>query len=113
LDSAAEIVDTTGFPDGITIYIQCDDTLLQKTGWKLKKRPDQSIVFNISGKNVTLGKCVIETYNANGQLLKTIDSETNQMDDSQDGTDRNKLVEELFLNHITFNAYEATTLTFG
>ena len=38
---------------------------------------------------------------------------TDQMDDSQDGTDRNKLVEELFLNHITFNAYEATTLTFG
>ena len=57
---SGEVVDTTMFPDNITIYVDAKDVDLATTGWKIKKLPGQSIVFNIPGDNVFISKEIVE-----------------------------------------------------
>lgn len=107
-------VDTTAFPDGITIYV--DAAGLNWTNLvKIKKLENQSIVFNIPGDNINIkgaSSDVVTIYEKDdqGNLTKKISMGTNTAGNG--GGENNDNVENYILNHIVYNAYEATRLTF-
>ena len=103
-------VDTTQFPDGKTIYVDCSDCkdTIAADGWIIKKLPNQSIVFNIPGENVTIGQFTAYEYNESGTELRSAKTETDAKDDGTSA--KNRLVDSIIFDHISFNAYQAKTL---
>ena len=107
-------VDTTMFPDNVTIYIDASDLNIGEPGWTIKKLKGQSIVFNIPGNKVTIAKEVVSVYerDENGNL-KVVEEGIDANTGGNGGNPaKNKAVEDYILNHITFNAYEASYVEF-
>ena len=106
---SGDTVDTTMFPDNVTIYVDASDVNLATTGWKIKKLPGQSIVFNIPGDSVHISKEIVEIYDPNEPttMLRSVDANTGG---NGGNAAHNKDVENDILNHIVFNAFEARTL---
>ena len=101
------VLDTTGFEDNITIYVDATNLLgvmSTVTDWNIKKRPGQSIVLNIPGSNITLQKNSVQVLQPDG-TFKTVDAQTNENDDGT--STKNREVDKEILSHIFFNLYEA------
>ena len=112
-------VDTTGFPDGTTIYINADGILnsIKHGGWHINKLPNQSIVFNItkasngsistdyagSQDGITIGEFYVDTE-YNGEKV-SVQSTTSAKNDDKEWNQR---ADEVILSHITFNVTNAT-----
>ncbi len=103
-------VDTTQFPDGKTIYVDCTDCkdIIGTSGWIINKLPNQSIVFNIPGENVSIGEFHVNVYNESGEKIDESGSTTDARDDGT--SEKNRKVDEIIFDHISFNAYQAKTL---
>ena len=110
-NEANPVIDTTMFPDNKTIYVNVDPKIVTTNGWVLNKLPGQSVVFNIPGDTVTIShnKVKIYDFNNNGQLVlqRTVDGNTGANGGNEAD---NTLIENDILNHVVFNAFEATTL---
>ena len=107
-------VDTTVFPDGITIYVDAAG-LNWKDVVRITKLENQTIVFNIPGDNINIqgadsNVVTICRKNSDGTVgaIKTIGTNTA----GNGGGTNNDDVENYILNHIVYNAYEATRMTF-
>ena len=107
-------VDTTQFPDGKTIYVDCSNcsSVIATSGWIINKLPNQSIVFNIPGENVNIGEFHVYVYDESGILVDESGSTTDARDgiDGNQLSEKNRTVDRVVFNHIFFNAYEAKTL---
>ena len=103
-------VDTTQFPDGKTIYVDCTDCkdIIGTSGWIINKLPNQSIVFNIPGENVSIGEFHVNVYDESGTKIDESGSTTDAKDDGT--SEKNRKVDEIIFDHISFNAYQAKTL---
>ncbi|MBR4576659.1 MAG: Cna B-type domain-containing protein [Clostridia bacterium] len=114
------LIDTRLFPEGKTIYVDCTDVrdIIAAGGWHIQKLPGQSIVFNIPGTgNVNIGEFYVEVYdpdnpdtlkdltNDHGKPENPVQSTTNALNGDKC---KNQAVDDVILEHITFNAYEAT-----
>ena len=115
------LLDTTGFPDNSTIYVNADGimgAISQDGGLRINKLPGQSIVFNISqggtqGAPLTIGEFYVnanldpadfepgEKYAGEDQWVK---STTAALDGDPE---HNQLVDDVIFEHITFNATNA------
>ena len=95
-------VDTTQFPDGKTIYVDCSDCkdTIAADGWIIKKLPNQSIVFNIPGENVTIGQFTAYEYNESGTELRSAKTETDAKDDGTSA--KNRLVDSIIFLPLSF-----------
>ena len=108
-------LDTTSLPDNVTIYVDASDFDLAHGGWKLKKLEGQTIVFNIPGSNVKIegsSQKTFEIYKRDentGALEKVVDIDSNTGGNGGDSGE-NELLEKYILNHIVYNAYDATYL---
>ncbi|MBR2663518.1 MAG: Cna B-type domain-containing protein, partial [Clostridia bacterium] len=106
-------IDTTMFPDDVTIYVDASEMTdkIATTGWTIAKLPGQSIVFNIPGQSVVVDKEIVDVYDydEDGKLtkLRSVDANTGG---NGGNAAHNANVENDILNHIVFNAYEATDL---
>ncbi len=107
-------VDTTQFPDGKTIYVDCSNCsgVIATDGWIINKLPNQSIVFNIPGENVRITEFHVNVYDESGTLVDESGSTTDAKDgiDGNPLSEKNRTVDRVVFNHIFFNAYEAETL---
>ena len=110
LSQNEKTIDTTMFPDNTTIYVDCSDCAgtIGTSGWIINKLPGQSIVFNIPGKNVTVGEFTVNVYDENGNKIEDVKSNTDAKDDGTSA--QNRKVDRIIFDHISFNAYEAETL---
>ena len=109
-----KVLDTTAFPDNITIYVDATDLDIGQTGWEIKKLEGQSIVLNIPGDNVHISKEYVYVYkkNEDGSLETVVDKLDSNTGGNGGNKDHNNAVENHILNHIVFNAYEAENVTF-
>ena len=110
LSGNKKTLDLTQFPDNTTIYVDCSDMVdvVATDGWVIEKRPGQSIVFNVPGAGtVKIGEFTVRTKDADGNVVVEVQSTTSALDGDPA---RNKLVDDVILEHITFNAYEASGL---
>ena len=105
------VLDTTGFEDGKTIYVDADGILssISTSGWKINKLPNQSIVFNIkaassSGEGdsaiLNLGEFTVDPNDGEGSVASTTSAKNGN-------PELNQRVDEVILGHITFNAVNA------
>ena len=103
-------VDTTQFPDRVTIYVDCTNCneVIATSGWIINKLPNQSIVFNVPGENVKIGEFHVNVYDTEGNKIDESGSTTDATDDGT--SPKNRKVDEIIFDHISFNAYEAKTL---
>ncbi|MBQ8069184.1 MAG: hypothetical protein IJ201_12665, partial [Solobacterium sp.] len=113
-DNNNRVIDTTSFPDDITIYIDATGYDFSNPGWHIKKLEGQSIVFNIPGDHVTISKEVVSVYkkNADGSLTELVKELNSNTDGNGGEKEHNSNVENYILNHIVFNAYEAKKVDF-
>lgn len=112
------IVDTTGFPDGTTIYVNADGFLksIGKGGWKINKLPNQSIVFNINAESNDYTVTDNETKQSKAALQigkfyvypndggARVESTTSAMNGDKA---LNQRVDDVILSHIFFNVTTA------
>ena len=104
------VLDFTDYPDNTTIYVDCTDIkdkIVATDGWQIKKRENQSIVFNVPGESVRIGEFKVLVYDHEDELIETVNSTTVALDGN---TAINQKVDDVILNHITFNCYDAKTL---
>ncbi|MBR0410643.1 MAG: Cna B-type domain-containing protein [Eubacterium sp.] len=103
-------LDFRDYPDNTTIYVDCtniNEKIIKTQGWNIYKLENQSIVFNIPGESAYVGEFYVSVYDTDGTLkVDKVQSTTQALDADQT---HNKLVDDVILNHITFNAYQATT----
>ena len=105
-------LDLTQFPDNTTIYVDCTDMagVIAGSGgaWHINKYPGQSIVFNMPGTGtVKVSEFYVHLFDKNGNETEEVKSTTSAMDGDPA---HNKRVDEVIMEHITFNAYEASAL---
>ena len=106
------LVDTTEYPDGVTLYIDATNLNMAQTGWKIKKLENQTLVFNILKPTVTISKEEVYVYKRENGNLVSIFKDSNGNDTflnantGGNGGDagHNANVEKYILNHIVFNA---------
>ena len=113
LSGNEKTVDTTQFPDGTTIYVDCTNCkdVIATSGWIINKLPNQSIVFNIPGETVSIGEFHTNVYAKAGDETP-IDDVGSTTDAKDTGTsEKNRKVDRIIFDHISFNAYEAKTLS--
>ena len=110
LSGNRKTIDTRQFPDGKTIYVDCTDCtgVIETSGWIINKLPNQSIVFNIPGENVKVGEFHVNVYDESGNKLDETGSTTDARDDGT--SEKNRKVDTIIFDHISFNAYQAKTL---
>lgn len=110
-------VDTTGYPDGTTIYVDADGILnsIGAGGWRINKLPNQSIVFNIKAtSNYTVTDDVdhlahpaikIGEFKVNPNDGGTeVNSTTSAMNGDPE---LNQRVDNVIFSHIFFNVVNA------
>ena len=116
-DGSNFTVDTTGFPDGTTIYVDADGILnsIGAGGWHINKLPNQSIVFNIKAQsNTTVNDAVDGTVPAIKIGEFTVNpndggSEVNSTTSAMNGNQAlNQRVDDVIFSHIFFNVVNAT-----
>ena len=110
LSGNEKTLDLTQFPDNTTIYVDCSDMegVIAGGGWHINKYPGQSVVFNMPGSGtVRVGEFYVHLIDENGNETEKVQSTTAAMDGDPA---RNQRVDEVILEHITFNAYEASAL---
>ena len=101
-------IDTSMFPDNTTIYVDPRNMDLSQGGGTITKLPGQTIVFNISDENVKISQFYVQEVNADGTPKgNAVFSNTGA---NGGDADSNRRIEEAILNHIVFNAYNATKL---
>ena len=119
-DSEHYTLDTTGFADGTTIYVDADGILnaIANNGLTINKLPNQSIVFNINAassdpnapegqRKIKIGKFFVDPNDGNG----IVDPSTVPYGGTSDEDKaKNKRVDDVILSHITFNVTEATNV---
>ncbi|MBQ9329359.1 MAG: hypothetical protein IJ225_12610, partial [Solobacterium sp.] len=112
--AGGKVVDTTSFPDNTTIYIDSTDLIIDQPGWTIKKLEGQSIVLNIPGDTVDISKEVVSVYkyDENGNLVPVKENLDSNTGGNGGNKEHNADVEEYILNHIVFNAYEASKVNF-
>ena len=111
-DNDGTIISFTDYPDNTTLYVDAGSNWFSQAGCIIEKLEGQTIVFNLPGRRVDLYKerVTVKRRNADG-TLETIVSKLNSNTDGQGGdSSHNTEVENHILNHIIFNAYEATEL---
>lgn len=104
-------LDFTQYPDGKTIYVNCDNiqNMIANGGWNIIKLENQSIVFNLSGTDVSIGEFYVTVYDTNGvKKYDKVQSTTSALNGDQT---KNLIVDNVILRHITFNAYNATKVS--
>ena len=98
-------IDTTNFPDGVTIYLDGDDyvdAIKQDLGVSIKKNPNQLIVFNFdSTEELTIGKIQVDS----GSGYKNTNTETGQF-----GSEQNTAA-DLVAQQVVWNMASAKTAT--
>ena len=98
-------IDTTMFPDGKTIHINADNVNLSQGGGTIYKLPGQTIVFNMTGTDVTVSEFYVQEVNEDGTLKgEKVFSNT---DGNGGSREKNLRIEEAILDHIVFNAPNA------
>ena len=112
-------LDTTGYPDGTTIYVDADGILeaIQQGGWHINKLPNQSIVFNIYAlsntqvdddiTNQPVDAIKIGKFDVNPndpRITEPVESTTSALNGDPA---LNQRVDEVILSHITFNVVNA------
>ena len=109
--SDIKIVDFTDFPDNTTIYVDCTDivdSIIKVDGWEIYKKANQSIVFNVPGNEVEIHDFNVTVFDDAGNItVDKLHSTTQALDGDQV---LNRTVDDVILNHITFNCYEAEKL---
>ena len=112
-------LDTTMFPDGITIYVDCTNILdVIKGNWNIAKQPGQSIVFNMPGAHSYINEFNVyemdDNYNLVTRTLKQYGTAPNPLKSTTDALNgdknKNQAADEVILEHITFNCYQASTM---
>ncbi|MBR1699855.1 MAG: Cna B-type domain-containing protein, partial [Bacteroidales bacterium] len=112
-------IDTTMFPDSITIYVDCtniEDVI--KGNWNIAKRPNQSIVFNMPGSHVNINEFNVyeldENYNKVTRTMKQHGTAPNPLISTtkmlNSDPNQNQAADEVILEHITFNCYNASNM---
>lgn len=117
-DGTQYIVDTTGYPDGTTIYINADGILksIGQGGWRINKNPNQTIVFNITKE--TNGYTVQD--HKDNQVKNALKIGEFYVDPNDGGAEvqsttaamngdpvKNQRVDDVILSHIFFNVTNA------
>ncbi|MBQ6504941.1 MAG: sortase [Flexilinea sp.] len=113
-------VDTTGFPDGTTIYVNADGILtsIGASGWRISKLPNQYIVFNISStSNTTVTDTINGQSKENVPAIRIaefyvdpndgkgeVQSTTSALNGDKE---KNQRVDDVIFSHITFNVINA------
>ena len=101
-------IDTTMFPDNVTIYIDGSNIDFSRAQY-ITKLEKQTLVFNIPGEDVVLNKSYTTVKRKDGDTLITLVNELNSNTSGNGGdADHNRNVEDHVLNHIVFNMYQAT-----
>lgn len=105
-----KVIDTTDLPDNITIYVDTTNigSYIANSGdWRIKKRPNQYIVFNMtepnSGDKVQISKFYVDPGDGKGEVGSTTSAKNG--DDAG-----NKRVDEVILQHICFNITTSTNV---
>ncbi len=102
-------IDLTSFPDNITIYVDCTDLGQVPQNFNIRKRPGQTVVFNIpKSGSLTIDKYSVEIVNNDG-TVDTISS-TDQVPKNED-PEKNLKLDNNLLQKIVFNAYNATEIS--
>ena len=111
---AGTVLDTTAFPDNVTIYVDATDLDIGQTGWEIKKLEGQSIVINKPGAAVDISKEYVSVYkkSEDGSLVPVIERMDSNTGGNGGDAQHNADVENYILNHIVINAYEATSVKF-
>lgn len=99
-------LDTTMLPDGITIYVDARNMNLASGGGTIYKLPGQTIVFNIPGSDVRISQFYVQEMKQDGTPIG--DPVFSNTDPQGGDPAKNKRIEEAILNHIVFNAPDAS-----
>ncbi|QTE70665.1 Cna B-type domain-containing protein [Clostridiales bacterium FE2011] len=95
-----------------TIYVDCSNmkNIMSQDGWEIIKYEGQTIVFNMPDSgNYDIKKFKVTVKDANGgTVVSGLESRTIEKDGNKD---HNGKVEKYILNHIVFNAYNASSLS--
>ena len=106
-----------GFPKTGTIYVDCSNMagVMNQDGWNFTKYEGQTIVFNMpSHGSYEIKKFAVTVKDKNGNIIESnLTSDTKERDGNGNANDRrhNQKVEKYILNHVVFNAYNASSLS--